>query len=94
MSYYKDKNSKKKATQKKTVSKDKEVVVAEPEHDIIDKFILGLRGDESNVAIVKIEYAMLTMMPMLYLCNWNDSFQIATTLGIALNTVVRTQFPS
>ena len=67
MSYYKDKNYKKKA---KTVAKDKEVVVVE--HDIIDKCILGLKGDENNVAIVKLEYAVLTMLPMIYLCNWND----------------------
>lgn len=33
------------------------------------------------------------MGPMLYLCNWQDSFQVATTLSLCLNTVVRTQFP-
>jgi hypothetical protein len=95
MSYYKNKEDRKKAvSKKKIVPKNEEVEVAEPEHDIIDEFILVLRGDMKNVAIVKFEYALLVMMPMLYLCNWNDSFQVATTLGICLNTVVRTQFPS
>lgn len=50
MSYYKDKNYKKKAYSKKVVVKEE--VAAE--HDIIDKCILGLKGDEKNVAIVKI----------------------------------------
>ena len=51
-------------------------------------------GRGQKVAIIRIEFCALVLLPMVVVTNYNKLWQILATVWIILNVVVRSQWPT